>query len=254
MHKDTIPTPAEPIRTLSLSFDLPIYSRQIPQWRGAFIELAGFADDLFHNHDNAKDGYRYRYPLIQYRMRKGKAAIMAINEGVDALQRVLASTDWKINWEGKPLALKIEGLHMDEHYLRMLAQPKQYKLYKWLALNQENYERWQQCRNLAERSALLENILAGQILGFCTAMGYRLPERLEANLQHLQFMQQVRTFGNPMIAFNVSYDANVLLPAHIGLGRSVSHGFGWQVPENQKNRKPYRAENKEPASEQTSKP
>ena len=93
---------------------------------------------------------------------------------MDALQRVLASTDWKINWEGKPL-LKIEGLHMDEHYLRMRTQPKQHKFcYNGWRSIRENYERWQQCWNLAERSTLLENILAwAQILGFCTAMGYR---------------------------------------------------------------------------------
>ena len=66
-------------------------------------------------------------------------------------------------------------------------------------------------------------------------------------------MQQVRTFGNPMIAFTVSYDAIVLLPAHIGLGGGEPRFWlaGAGKPEN---RKPYRAENKEPASEQTSKP
>lgn len=61
-------------------------------------------------------------------------------------------------------------------------------------------------------------------------MGYRLPERLEVNLHEIQFMKKVRLYGNPMIAFNITYDANVLLPSGIALGRGVSTGFGWQVP------------------------
>ncbi len=40
------------IRTLYLHFDLPLFHRQIPQWRGAFAELAGVENDLFHNHKN----------------------------------------------------------------------------------------------------------------------------------------------------------------------------------------------------------
>ncbi|MCB0642014.1 MAG: hypothetical protein KDC44_10260, partial [Phaeodactylibacter sp.] len=69
----------QPIRTLSLSFDVRLYARQIPQWRGAFIEMCGLDSDLFHNH-NGEAELHYRYPLIQYRMYKGKASILAINE------------------------------------------------------------------------------------------------------------------------------------------------------------------------------
>ncbi|MCB0561809.1 MAG: hypothetical protein H6573_35105 [Lewinellaceae bacterium] len=61
-------------------------------------------------------------------------------------------------------------------------------------------------------------------------MGYRLPERLEVNLHEIQFMKKVRLHGNPMIAFNITYNANVLLPSGIALGRGVSTGFGWQAP------------------------
>ena len=43
-------------------------------------------------------------------------------------------------------------------------------------------------------------------------------------------MKKVRLHGNSMIAFNITYDANVLLPSGIALGRGVSTGFGWQAP------------------------
>lgn len=217
------------VKVLSITFNHSIYSRQLPQWRGAFVEMAGLEDDFFHNHEG-EGKYHYRYPLIQYRMWRGKASVTAFNEGVAAIQQALSDNTWEVNWEGKPVPLSIEDMRMHEHYLRMLANPKQYQLFKWLALNQENYERWRQCKNLAERVTLLENILTGQILGFCDAMGWRLPERLEVNLQYLSFMQKVKFHGNPMLAFNATYDANVLLPSGLALGKAVSHGFGWQMP------------------------
>ncbi len=218
-----------PTRLLHLTFDLPLYPRQISQWRGAFIEMAGRENGLLHNHKEGEE-YHYRYPLVHYRIWHGKAAITAINEGVEAVQQALATQTWAINWEGAPRMLQVEGLNMKEHHLRMLPHPKTYKLFKWLALNQENYEKWQQSKSLVQRAALLENILTGQILGFCTAMGWQLPERLAVNLHEIQFMKKVRLYGNPMIAFNVTYDANVLLPSGMALGRGVSNGYGWQVP------------------------
>lgn len=240
------------IKVLSITFNHPIYSRQLARWRGAFIEMAGLDNNLFHNHKSGEE-YHYRYPLIHYRIWKGKAGITAFNEGVDAIQQALSANTWEVNWEGKPQPLSIEDMRMHEHYLRMLATPKQYQLFKWLALNQQNYERWRQCKNLAARAALLESILTGQILGFCDAMDWRLPERLEVNLQHLNFMQKVKCHGSPMLAFNATYDANVLLPTGMALGKGVSHGFGWQVTERVKNKKIYLAGKEEPASSLASK-
>lgn len=217
-----------PIRTLSLTFDLPIYPRQIPQWRGAFIEMAGLGSTLFHNH-NGGEGYHYRYPLIQYRVYRGKASILAINEGVQAVQQALSENTWELNWQGLRQNLNIEDMRLDEHALRMTSRPKHYNLYKWLALNQDNYQRWQKCKNLIERIQLLEEVLVGHILSFCTAMSFQLPERLEVNLQNMQLLEKVRCHEVEVLAFNVSYSANINLPRGIGLGKSVSHGFGWQV-------------------------
>lgn len=260
-------TPSNPlIRTLQVSFDLPIFPRQIPQWRGAFVEFAGIENDLFHNHKNdefdlktelemmeasdpsqistsqepvasstppillSSSTYHYRYPLIHYRMKRNHAAIFAINDGIEALQATLSSRSWRINWEGEPRQLQITGMEMNEYYLRMLARPKTYRLYKWLALNEENYKAWLACDNLVERIQLLERILNSHLLAFARSVGWRLPERLEVSIQNIQQVSKVRCHNTPLLAFNVTYTANALLPPHIALGKAVSHGFGWQRP------------------------
>ena len=221
----TNPTPS--IRTLSISFDLPVFARQLSQWRGAFIEMAGWQDDLFHNH-KAEREYVYRYPLIQYRLMRGKAGLFAINEGVDALQKVLAETDWEINWQGKKCTLNVEHLQMDEHFLRMITKPRTYRLYKWVPMYAENYKKWKKAKNLIERITLLQNILTKQVEGFCEAMNYVPESPIKIDIQHIQLMEDIRIFNTQMIAFNIDYSANILLPKNIGLGRGISKGFGWQ--------------------------
>jgi len=213
------------LRILHLSFDLPIIPPQLNRWRGAFNELAGSGHSLLHNHQ-VDGSCAYRYPLVQYRSWRGKAALTAINEGVEVIQEVLARQDWGINWEGERIQLHVEGLSMREHHLRMSSSPKTYQIRKWLALNQDNYEQWQRSNSLIDRAAMLERILAGQLLGFCSAMGYRLPEHLEVSLHDIQRMRKLRLHGNPMIAFDISYSANLILPAGVAIGRGVSVGFG----------------------------
>lgn len=215
------------VQTLSVLFNLPVQKREIDQWRGAFIEMGGWEDSLFHNH-KTKDSYHYRYPLIQYRSVNNRAALFAIGDGIPAFQSVLANNEWFINWNGQKHSLQIANLKSAQTTIEMLDAPKTYRLRKWLALNQDNYKRWQNTTSLLERVALLERVLAGQLLGFCTAMGYQLPERLEVCLEDIETIRKVRLHGNAMIAFDVNYSANIVLPKGIALGKGKSVGFGYQ--------------------------
>jgi len=231
----TIPTTNfnAPTSHLLLTFNLPIYPRQIKNWRGAFIQMAGQTNDLFHNHNNQNGNkssttYHHRYPLIHYRINNGNAAILAINEGVDALQQVLSEQEWQINWEGKTRQLQVFDMRMNQHYLRMTPTPKTYRLFNYLAFNADNYQRWQQADNYIQRIQLLQEILTGQLLGYATAMNWKIPEHLEVNIQYVQQMKQVKLHGTPRMAFNLTYTCNLLLPEGIALGKGISHGYGWQ--------------------------
>ena len=220
---------SKPIRILHTSFNLPIHPREIKQWRGAFIEMAGWENDLFHNHVTP-DTFHYRYPLIQYRIHRDQAALYTINEGVEAFQKVLASTDWKIHWEGSQRSMLIDELKMDECTLQMLPEPKTYTLHKYLPFNQDNYQRWQATSGMIDRITILEEVLVGHILCLATAMDYQLPERLEVKLQNIQNMRCLH-YKAPMLAFDLEFTANILLPFGVGLGKSVSHGYGQCRPQ-----------------------
>ncbi|MEO1261917.1 MAG: CRISPR-associated endonuclease Cas6 [Bacteroidota bacterium] len=258
--------PTHLVKTLTATFDLPLKGSEIPAWRGAFIAMAGIENDLFHNHDNRSNvrpfdsktvekaqvssklnGHRpignrmtaelptdnvptekfyYRYPLVQYRSVRGKAAIFAMNEGVAAFQKILASKAWEIEWEGQPRMLQLEGLDMKDHYLQLTKEPQAYLLRRWLPFNGDNFQRWQESENLHARVNLLERILPGQLLNFCSGAGWQLPGRFDLQLQRILSERRMRYHDVQRISLDVEYTTNLLLPAGIALGKAVSHGFG----------------------------
>jgi hypothetical protein len=73
---------------------------------------------------------------------------------------------------------------------------------------------------------MLNAILVGHILSFFrnTAVELNANERLMAKLNVIE--KSTKFKENKMIAFSGSFIVNALLPDEIGLGKSVSRGFG----------------------------
>jgi CRISPR-associated endoribonuclease Cas6 len=217
------------IQTLSLHFDLPMRGNQIPQFRGAIAEAAGLENDLMHNH--SPDGSNLqRYPLVQYRIRHGNAAIFAINEGVEAVQQWLFRSGGSLQVSGETLALKV--LHMDakEYTLEMTDKPRWYYLSRYLALNTDYYRQWVEAPNLEARIKIIQKNLESHLLTFARAVDWRLQENMNLNLQQIVKTQQVRYHGVPLVAFDLVFSANLWLPRGVAIGKAVSHGYGVQYP------------------------
>jgi hypothetical protein len=229
MHNSS---PTMKIRHLLLTFDLPLPVYRIRAFRSAMVEWAGRENDLLHNHLNPeynpnieRGGFKYRYPLVQYRTHKGKAALVALNEGADALGNILSNRQWAIMLDGKPTPLRIADLQMREHTLAYTDTPQRYTLQNWIALNQQNYREYQQIEELIDRAERLENLLAAQIITFARAMDWQIEERFAVTIQ--QFTSKTVDYhNNKLMAFDVVFDAPLHLPNGIGLGKATSHGFG----------------------------
>ncbi len=213
------------VKTLHTAFNLPIRPNEIHRWRGAFVEMAGRQYDLFHNH-LTKDQYYYRYPLVHYRREKNCASILVFNQAIEGFQEILSNSDWQLRWKGQSHPLTITQLKMEEHELKMSSKMLPYHIKSWLALKQENYLIWEKCKNMTERSDFLERVLVGQLLGFATQMGWQLPERLEVNLQLIHQINLASYQKRDLLAFDVSFLANIDLPYRMALGKGVSKGFG----------------------------
>ena len=225
------------IKTLSLIFDIPLLPHQLPMWRGAIAEHAGWEVEAFHNHAGAKERVHYRYPSVQYRSVGGQAAVFAVGEGVEAVQEMLLRSDGHLRMGGDVYRLRIDKFQHEDHLLSMgnptdsiSPEMEPYFLKNWIALNADNFKEWNNLPSLTARTQKLEQILASNIIAFAKGIHWQLPERLEVSLLQLRSTHTIKHKGIPMMAFDVSFAANIALPDGLGLGKACSHGFGVVMP------------------------
>lgn len=217
------------VRILSVTFDTEIASYETPAFRGAVIEKVGVEHEYFHNHNNApgaRVAFHYRYPLVQYKRRQRRPSIVFIDKGVDEAQHFFTKPDWSLNFAGREYQASISDLRVRQYPLGVTDEPHYYLLRRWMGLNQENYEKYRQMEGIAEKSAFLENILAGHILAFAQGVGHRFERRFDVSILEILGARFHPFEGIHSLIFNLRFKANVLLPAYIGLGRGVSQGYG----------------------------
>ncbi len=214
---------------LSMQFDLPLRGSAIHRFRSVVAESAGLEHDLFHNH-TPEGGRLVRYPLIQYRVRHGRAAIVALEEGMQAVQEWYLRTGGEVRAGDECIKLRVRHMEVERHTLQMSPEPRWYFLKRYLPFNPERYRQWLEAPSLVPRVELLERCLVAHVLTFARAMQWRLPERLELRLQQIVQTKRVQAHGVPQVAFDLVWSANVSLPPALGLGRGVSHGYGVCFP------------------------
>ena len=190
--------------------------------RGYFAKTFGESSDLYHNH--REDGSSiYRYPHIQFKVVQDHPMVIGINQGASLiLQRFLDIREIVIS--GKQYSLDQKNMSSQEIHLGIKAELYQYYFESpWMALNQSNHAKYIAADSLV-RKALLSSILTGNILSLYKSTDCMITERIL--LTH-DLRQVTTNFKNQkMLAFIGSFVTNAVLPDHIGLGKSVSRGYG----------------------------
>jgi hypothetical protein len=106
------------------------------------------------------------------------------------------------------------------------AEPVEYRfLTPWLGLNQDNHRRYEHAKSYIERYDLLSRVLVGNCLSLAKSLGHRVQLRLAAATSRL-LPRVCRFKGLPMAGFIGRFWINFHLPAGVGIGKSVSRGFG----------------------------
>ncbi len=210
--------------TLSLD-NIVLKPRQIHKFRGHIGHV--FADyDLIHNHDQASGKNLYRYPLIQFKSIENAPVIVALTEkAVAVFTNIFMNLDQividDIVIPVYEKDLKVEDVNFgyaDEHFMYEFKSP-------WIALNQKNYQKFKISDN-DERKMLLTRILTGNILSMAKYLDYTLDhnQRIQSTLQIQQ--KTVTLKGNKVLGFTGYFKTNFHIPDDLGLGKSVSRGFG----------------------------
>ncbi len=190
--------------------------------RGYFSKLFGSESDLFHNHDS--DGSNiYRYPWIQYKVIQGSPMIVGIADGAKMLKQRFMRVE-EIQIEDVTYPLESKQLSNRQHVFELGVKLHSYQfLSPWLALNQSNFEEYRAMGPI-ERSRRLERIFVGNVISLVKSVRFQVQERIAVKVNVVEV--PIRFKGQRMLGFKGSFSTNILLPEHIGLGKSVARGFG----------------------------
>lgn len=205
--------------------DIQLKTRDAHKLRGFFGNLFKEHSPLLHNHYDSGQ-LRYRYPLIQYKVIGKVPMLIGIEEGAELLPQLFLKIK-ELDIDGKSYPVNAKNIETGKEEVGFTDELKEYQFKTlWMALNQKNHQKYSQLKSKEEKDKLLNRLIIGNILGFYSNIKLQLApeERLFAKVKVQE--KSTKFKGNDMLAFSGSFVVNAVLPDLIGLGKSVSRGFG----------------------------
>lgn len=210
---------------LKLRFDRPLDIKvKVKDLRGAVANLYP-EKQLLHQH--REDGkLDYCYPLVQYKIINGECLLAGFRQGAELLANLdLAAKTLLLGRQSYTIITK----ELEFHYISLGITDtlQQYRfITPWLALNQKNYQEWQTFSKV-EKHERLRRTLIGNILSMAKGLEYVVTEEIKAEVDVRPVPATLK--GVPMIGFLGKFQVNFRIPDYLGLGKSVSRGFGTVV-------------------------
>lgn len=199
---------------------------RVPEWQGrrlrGFFAAGQGEGSLLHNHGE-QGRELYRYPLVQYKIVDGTPVVLALGDGIEAVQPLVASRrELALGGRRYPrgaLRLSLEAAEIgdtEEHLRYRFLTP-------WFGLNQDNHRRFE-AAGPEERRALLDRVLAGNVLSMAKGLGLTVEGRL--TVDSALAPRPVGFKEGTVLGFTGEFSVNYVIPELLGLGKSVSRGFG----------------------------
>lgn len=213
------------IRTFLIKFTAEIRQSEIPLFRGAINAILEENHSiLFHNHTD--DGFRYSYPLIQYKRIGGKAAIMCVGEGTEVIGEFFSRQELSLQIGKRSIVCEVDEIVAKYHNITITEELIPYRIRKWVPFNSENYETYMKAKGIVEKYQILEKIMTGNILSMAKGLEMTIETPLCVKLEEIIDTYNITFKGIKMMSFDLDFMANITMPDFLGLGKGVSHGFG----------------------------
>ncbi len=214
------------IRILTLQFNLPIKLSEVPYFRGAVLKsIGGGADVLFHNHQ-PESGYRYSYPLIQYKRLGRNAAIVCIERGTEMVGQFLSRAPEQLRLGEREVELNLFNVRPTRVLVQIWNTMSEYHISRWLPLNSKNLSQYMAIEDEQERISMLERILKANLLSMLKGLNIYLEQELLLRITELDKPRKLLYKDVGMLAFNAQFVCNLSIPDNLGVGKNASVGFG----------------------------
>ncbi len=212
------------LQTTIIKFpDIKLQTRDAHKLRGYFGDLFKEQSELLHNHYT--DGTsKYKYPLVQYKVIDKVPFLVGIEDGGKLLTDLFFKIT-KLNIKGINYSVYSKHIQRQITEIGDFAKLNEYRFKNlWMGLNQKNHKKYLLISSQSEKKDFLNKQLQNNILSFYKGIGFRAKERIMVTAQ---LQEKSTKFKNKnMLAFNGNFVTNAVLPDLVGIGKSVSRGFG----------------------------
>ena len=162
-------------------------------------------------------------PLIQYKIIEDNPFIFAMENGVEAVKKILP--DLKELYLGHK-TYSVNGILEEESDVELgMSQKRRKYIFEtpWLAFSDLDYSEFKYLYQ-EERSAALSKMLIRNILGIARAFECEIDSRIK--VKHT--LNEIPSFklGTTLPGFVGEFEINFHIPAHLGLGNMSDRGFG----------------------------
>jgi len=166
-----------------------------------------------------------RYPPILCGQLKHEIRVTGICQGAEFLYSLVDGTmeiligenRCHIDTRDEEIRSEPFGITDEEHEYEFITP--------WLALNQQNEKKFYLLQGKPARDAFMQKLLAAQLNTFAKSLEYshELPIACTA---HVRFVRE-RIDRQTVMIFKGRFRTNLKIPLYLGIGQSVSQGFGW---------------------------
>jgi hypothetical protein len=211
------------ILTTTIRFpEISLQTRDAHKLRGYFGEYFKEQSPLLHNH--YEDGSaRYKYPLVQYKVIDHVPMLLGLNEGAELLTSLFLKIH-ELELAGTSYPIYSKNISQQQVETGIIHELSGFKFANhWMALNSENYKEYLGL-NAEEQQSKLNRVLRNNILSFFKGVDIWIEDKI---MVKGNFRPRSSNFkDNKMMVFEGEFVANVSLPDYVGIGKSVSRGFG----------------------------
>jgi hypothetical protein len=178
---------------------------------------------LLHNH--FEDGTnKYAYPLVQYKVINNIPCLVGLLDGAKLLIELFLKIK-HIEIDGVGYIVNSKNISTKILEIGSFTKLTEYNFETlWIALNQKNHKLYLEIKNNDDKNEFLNKQLQNNILSFYKGIGFVATERIMVAGKYSEKSTQFK--NKQMLAFSGSFTTNATIPDFVGLGKSVSRGFG----------------------------
>lgn len=205
---------------LELQFGTSLDATEGARIRGAIGAMFPNAEMVHHHTGNS---FLYSYPRVQFKTYNGAGLIVGVEEGCEIV-REIADTLSEVRLGDTVLSVVSRKFAESKESFGVADKPLEYVFESpWFALNQENHKKYIRAAP-ADKRAFLDRNIASNILSMAKGLGIVVPAPIEAQTDLHEV--PVTFKGKKMLCFRGTFSVNFKIPDYLGLGKSVSRGFG----------------------------